>query len=104
MSAAIEVEDSAIIARIGGLRVGRIGVSTQQFQWGHGVYVKTAGIGEVGTEERFRRRGIATALMKKAMEFSAERGFPFSGLFTDTQIVAHRLYRHFKFVDAFVTE
>ncbi len=63
-----------------------------------------AGIGGVGTNPQYRRRGFARQVFARAMEAMAEEGYSCVGLHTGTDIVAHRLYRRFGFVDILVQE
>ena len=65
---------------------------------------RMAGIGGVGTDPEYRRRGLARRVFSRAMEEIRAAGYSCVGLHTGTNIVAHRLYRRFGFVDIVVHE
>jgi predicted acetyltransferase len=53
---------------------------------------KVAGIAGVGTLPGHARRGLSTALMKKAHELTRDRGMRLSILLTSASLVAHEMY------------
>ena len=61
--------------------------------------VQVAGIGGVGTEPEFRRRGLARQVLARAMSEMRGERYSCAALYTATSIVAHRLYRRFGLVD-----
>jgi hypothetical protein len=61
--------------------------------------LRMAGVGGVGTEPAYRRAGLAGRVYARTMEEIHADGYSCVGLYTGTQIVAHRLYRRFGFVD-----
>lgn len=58
-----------------------------------------AGIAGVGTEPQYRRAGLARRVLAHAIEEIRAAGHSCAGLHTGSDIVAHRLYRRFGFVD-----
>jgi GNAT superfamily N-acetyltransferase len=92
MDIACRVEGSAVRAYLGEERVGGISVPEIDFHWGHGHYVRMAGIGGVGTNEAYRSRGIASRMMEEAVRFALDRGYRCSGISTNLGNVARRLY------------
>jgi GNAT superfamily N-acetyltransferase len=61
--------------------------------------VRMAGIGGVGTEREFRRRGLGAKVFAHAVERLRREGYSCIGLYTSQRIVAHRLYRRFGLAD-----
>lgn len=69
------------------------------FPLGRHAAVRMAGIGGVGTDPSFRRRGFAHRVLAQALHEIRSAGYSCVGLYTGTDIVAHRLYRRLGFVD-----
>jgi GNAT superfamily N-acetyltransferase len=86
------VEDRVVRALVDGSQVGRISVPDIDFHWGEGVFVSMAGIAGVGTDEEFRRRGIASKMMEEATAFARSKGYSCSGVSTNLSNNARRLY------------
>ena len=86
------VERNVVRAYDGDERIGRTTVPEIDFQWADGVRARMAGISGVGTEEQYRRRGIAAAMMEEAVAFSIREGYACSGITTAHGSVARRLY------------
>lgn len=57
------------------------------------------GLAEVATAPGEARKGVATALMKRAEEMATEDGLRFSWLLTGRHLVAHALYRKLGYRD-----
>ena len=93
-----------VYAAVGGKDVSHLSYAPQQFQIGPAARVRMAGIGGVGTEPEFRRRGLAYRVFSRAMEEIRGAGYSCVGLYTGKEIVAHRLYRLFGFVDVRVPQ
>jgi len=72
------------------------------FPVGRDAAVRMAGVGGVGTQPEFRRRGFARRIFARAMEEIRQAGYSCAGLYTSTDVIAHRLYRRFGFVDIVV--
>jgi len=89
------------VATAGGEAVGHVGVPDISFHWGEGVFIPLAGIGGVGTDQRFRRRGIASHLMKEAVRFAREHDYGGSAVSTGSRNVAGRLYSKAGYVHLF---
>lgn len=86
------VKDGVVYAVVGGEQAGRISVPDIDFHWCDGVYVKMEGIAGVGTDERFRRTGIAGKMMAAARSFAVHKGYTCSGISTNLGNNARRLY------------
>lgn len=86
------MRDRTVVARVGDEDVGRITVPHVALQWGGGVCVPVAGISGVGTDQRFRRRGIAAGMMHEALAFARQEGYACSAVSTSAHNVARRLY------------
>jgi len=78
--------------------VSHLGYAPYHLAVGPAVSVRLAGIGGVGTRPQFRRRGFAGRVFARAMEEIRRERYSCVGLYTGTDIVAHRLYRRFGFV------
>ena len=91
-----------VVAEHEGQDVSHLSFAPMPVQMGPGTAVSMAGIGGVGTEPEFRRRGLARRVFARSMEEMKEAGYSCVGLYTGTEIVAHRLYRRFGFVDVLV--
>lgn len=82
-----------------GKDVSRVLYAPYPFRMGPAGEVRMAGIGGVGTEPSFRRRGLAGRVFERTMEEVAADGYSCAGLYTGSTIVAHRMYRRHGFVD-----
>ena len=85
-----------------GREASYLGYGPFVFPVGRHAAVRMAGVGGVGTRPEFRRRGFAHRVFARAMEEIRQAGYSCAGLYTGTDIVAHRLYRRFGFVDVVV--
>jgi len=97
----ITFEEPTIYAKIKGETVGTVSVLDLDFQWAEGTYVKMAGIAGVQTDERLRRRGIASRMMNEAKRLIVERGYSCSSVSTGSFNFARRLYRKSGYVTLF---
>jgi len=88
----IAMEGNKVVAVHRGEQIGRIHVPRLSFQWCRGAYVPMGGIGGVGTDERFRRRGIARMMMERAVAHTRSLDLPCMGVSTGSENVARRLY------------
>ena len=88
-----------VYAEVEGRDVSHLGYAAKELGLGECGAVRMAGIGGVGTEPEFRRRGLAGRVLGRAMREMRREGFSCVGLFTSSGIVAHRLYRRFGLVD-----
>ena len=88
----IAMEGDKVAALHGGEEVGRIHVPRLSLQWCRGTHVPMGGIGGVGTNERFRRRGIARMMMERAVTHARSLEYPCMGVSTGAANVARRLY------------
>jgi predicted acetyltransferase len=79
--------------------VSHLGYSPMPMRMGPAAQVRMAGLGGVGTDPAYRRRGLARKVFARSLEEMRSEGYASVGLYTGTQIVAHRLYRQFGFVD-----
>lgn len=73
-------------------KLGEIHIPHIELDWGYGVTVPMAGIAGVGTNEAYRKQGLASAMMQRAVEFSRSEGYAVSGVSTNNRNVARRLY------------
>ena len=97
----ITFEDPTVYAKVQGEMVGTVSVLDLNFQWAEGTYVKMAGIAGVHTDERLRRRGIASRMMNKAKRLIVERGYSCSSVSTGSFNFARRLYRKSGYITLF---
>jgi len=81
-----------VVARVGDEDLGHITVPHVSLQWAGGICVPLAGIAGVGTNERFRRRGIAAGMMQEALAFARREGCACSAVSTHADNIARRLY------------
>lgn len=88
-----------VSAEVEGKEVSRVFIGSHQVRVGPAGEVRMAGIGGVGTQREFRRRGLMRQVYARVMAEVTKDGYPCSGLFTGTNIVAHRLYRQHGYVD-----
>ncbi|UCC67053.1 MAG: GNAT family N-acetyltransferase [Armatimonadota bacterium] len=87
-----------VYAEEDGRDVSHLSYGTRVLRMGPKGAVRMGGIGGVGTEREFRRRGLARQVLARAMEEMGREAYSCVGLYTSTRIVAHRLYRRFGFV------
>lgn len=97
----LDCEKRQIQAWLGEKQIGGITVVPVHFDWGRGTIVPMAGIGGVGTNDEYRGRGIASRMMRKAVEFSSEQRYPVGGVSTGYSNVARRLYTRSGYVYLF---
>lgn len=88
-----------VLAEVEGRDVSHLGYAPRSFSIGPGSELRMAGLGDVATEPDSRRRGLAARVFARAMKEIAGDRFSCIGLFTGTDIVAHRMYRRFGFRD-----
>ena len=91
-----------VVAEEQGRDVSHLSFAPMPVRVGQAGELSMAGIAGVATEPEYRRAGLARRVLDRAMEEIGEAGYSCVGLFTGTDIVAHRLYRRFGFVDTFV--
>ena len=108
-NADIVMEGNRVVAKYRDEKIGHITVSEIDFQWCENTLVTMGGIGSVGTDERFRRCGIAGRMMKTAVAYSNLRGYVCGGVSTRIDNVARRLYsragyEHVFFIQSFARE
>jgi len=84
-----------------GEEVGRIAVPDIVFHWGDGISISLAGIADVRTDQRFRRRGIASGMMRQAVGFARQAGYGASAVSTGSENTARRLYSRAGYVHLF---
>jgi hypothetical protein len=85
-----------------GKDASHLSIVARAFQVGPAAQVRMAGIAGVATHPEYRRRGLAARVLSHAMDHIRQQGYCCAGLYTGTDIVAHRLYRRFGFVDVLV--
>jgi predicted N-acetyltransferase YhbS len=85
-----------------GKDVSHLNIVPRPFHVGPAVQVRMAGIAGVATQPEYRRRGYARRVFSQAMQQIRQQGYSCAGLYTGADIVAHRLYRRFGFVDVLV--
>jgi hypothetical protein len=88
----LDVSKRTVYAMDGEKKIGEIHVPHIELDWGYGVTVPMAGIAGVGTNEAYRKQGIASAMMQKAVEFSRNEGYAVGGVSTNNRNIARRLY------------
>ena len=93
-----------VSARVGEESAGGVSVVDIPFDWGRNTLVPMAGIGAVGTNEKFRRCGVASRMMQKAVEVSRELGYTVGGVSTGVTNVARRLYTRAGYVYLFAVD
>jgi len=88
-----------VYAEVDGKDASRVYLIARQIKVGPAGEVRMAGIGGVGTEPAMRGRGIARRVYEQTMREIRRQRYSCTGLFTGTNIVAHRLYRDFGYAD-----
>jgi len=94
-------KDMALVAEYDGRVVGHVQLILRKLKMGVRKYLLNGGIANVSTDPEFRRRGIATNLMRLAIKVCRERGIPLSGLFTGYPGTAHRVYRRVGYANTY---
>ncbi|MEM2006852.1 MAG: GNAT family N-acetyltransferase [Sulfolobales archaeon] len=84
--------DNALVAEVSGRLVGHLHLVIRNAYIGEGS-VDICGIANVSTHPDFRGRGIATALVKRAIEVCREMGLPIVSLLTGYGGEGYRVYR-----------
>lgn len=79
--------------------VGFVGVMDLTMRAFDGAVEKVGGLYGVATFPGYTRQGICTALLNRAHEYFAEKGYRFSFLTTSPTIVAHGLYCRLGYYD-----
>lgn len=97
-SAHIKPED-IFLGIIGGTPTSHVSVEFKELHHGEGVYLRTAGIGGVCTDSDYRKKGIATNVMRLALDYAMQKGLSNASLFTGTDLPARRIYQRFGFID-----
>ncbi len=92
-----------VVAEYGARDVSHLSYAPKPMRLGPAATLRMAGIVGVGTEPEQRRAGLARRVFAAAMEDLRASGYSCAGLYTETNLVAHRLYRRFGFVDTLVT-
>ncbi len=87
------------IGEVEGRVVSSIVLEFRKLHLGEEVYLKTGGVAGVCTDSDYRRKGVMTNLMKKALDYTKQNGVSNSALFTDLDIPAHRIYSRIGFID-----
>ncbi|RLF19070.1 MAG: hypothetical protein DRZ82_06910 [Thermoprotei archaeon] len=90
--------DYSLVAEANGKIVGHVQVVLRRLKLGKG-YVNVGGIANVSTDPDYRGRGIATNLMRMALELCKKEGIHLSDLMTSYGYVAHRVYRRLGYAD-----
>ncbi len=83
---------NALVAEHNGRIVGHVHVVERRLRFRRSI-VSTGGIANVSTDPEYRGRGIATRLMKMAVELCKELGYPLSSLLTGYGSSGYRVYR-----------
>ena len=97
----IEVRPPDIFGIIEGKKVSHVGVYPVDLQWGYKTFVKAVAIGGVETKKDYRGRGLASRLVKKAIEWSKSQGYNVSTVSTSLKNIARRLYSSQGYVHLF---
>jgi len=97
----IDLEAGLVLARCGGEEIGRIHVPEIEFQWCDDTFVSMGGIAGVGTDAKFRRRGVAGRMMARAVDYFRENGWVCGGVSTGAGNTARRLYSRAGFEHVF---
>jgi len=78
-----------------------IGYSNRTLHFGDNTEVKYANIGSFGMyAPQYRGKGIGAAIIQKASQMIAEKGFSCSTVGTGIKLLAHRLYTRCGYIDA----
>jgi len=88
-----------VAVRHDGQDISHLGYAPKPIRVGAAGEVRLAGIGGVTTERERRREGHARRVFARSLEEMRAEGYRAVALYTGTDIVAHRLYRKFGFVD-----
>jgi len=88
-----------VVAEDQGRDVSHLSFAPMPVRVGPAGQLHMAGIAGVATEPEYRRLGLASRVFDRAMQEIKAAGYSCVGLYTATDIVAHRLYRRFGFVD-----
>jgi ribosomal protein S18 acetylase RimI-like enzyme len=91
--------EDIFVGVVDGKLVSHVNVEFRRLDHGEGVHLKTAGIAGVCTDSDYRRKGIVTNLMKRALESARQKGVSNASLFTGLDFPAIRIYRRLGFVD-----
>lgn len=94
-----EASSKTLVAEIDGKVAGQLVVEYKDLHLGEGIYVKTAAITGVCTDPDYRRRGVATALLRAGLEFAENDGVACAALFTAISGLAQRIYSRCGFMD-----
>jgi len=89
-------KNNALVAEVGGRIVGHLHLVVRRAYIGAGS-ADICGIANVSTHPDFRGRGIATALVKRAIEVCREMGLPVVSLLTGYGSEGYRVYRSIGF-------
>jgi len=92
-----------VVAEDQGRDVSHLSLSPMPVRVGPAGQLSMAGLAGVATEPGYRRKGLAHRVFDRAMGEIGAAGYSCVGLYTGADIVAHRLYRRYGFVDTLVS-
>ena len=87
------------VAEADGKMMGNVSVALRKLHLGEGIYVPTLGVLSVATPSEYRKKGIATNLMKHSLAYGDAIGFSNASLYTRLLFPAHRIYERLGFRD-----
>jgi predicted N-acetyltransferase YhbS len=91
--------EDIFVCVVDGKLVSHVNVEFRRLDHGEGVHLKTAGVAGVCTDSHYRRKGIVTNLMKRALENARRKGVSNASLFTRLDFPATKIYRRLGFLD-----
>ena len=92
-------QDRIFVAEVDGKVVSYVAVAPRKLYLGEGVYIRTLGVLSVCTCSKYRKKGMATNLLKQALAYADKAGFSNTTLYTAILIPAHKIYHRSGFRD-----
>lgn len=91
--------EDVFIAEVDGEPVSTVEIISRKLHVGEKTYLKTAAIAGVCTDSDYRKKGIATNLMRKALDLKKSKGVSSASLYTEFDNPARRVYERLGFID-----
>ncbi|MFX0068989.1 MAG: GNAT family N-acetyltransferase [Candidatus Hodarchaeota archaeon] len=91
--------EDVFVAEVDGKLVSTVEIISRELHVGEKIYLRTGAIAGVCTDSDYRKKGIATSLMKKALELKKSKGISSASLYTELDNPARRVYERLGFID-----
>ncbi|MFX0097703.1 MAG: GNAT family N-acetyltransferase [Candidatus Hodarchaeota archaeon] len=91
--------EDVFVAEVDGELVSTVEIISRRLHVGEKTYLRTGAIAGVCTDSDHRKKGMATSVMRKALEFKKSKGISSASLYTELDNPAHRVYERLDFIN-----